>query len=326
VEKVTMTAEDFARYMVETEPRQKVKSASVYVQDMIDDLGQFRTDPRSCLPWLKTHDKFHFRPGEVTLWAGVNGQGKSMLSGMTALSLCVQEQKVCMASFEMKPVKTLERMLRQWSGQAPPTAQEQEDPGTLRVFRDIYEQFRDFGQGRMWLYDQQGTVKTQMILAVIRYCALELGIQHFFVDSLMKCVENEDDYNGQKRFIDEVTAIARDTGMHIHVIHHLKKLSDESKMPDKMDVKGSGSITDQVDNLLLVWRNKPKERNEQEGKKTNDADPDAMLICEKQRNGEWEGRFSLWFDKQSQQYIPSPHSSPLNLYNFPHGDGYGNVA
>lgn len=309
---------DFDAYMAETEPREKVKAASVFVQDMIDGLGVVRHEQRAYLPWDKTHGLFHFRPGEVTLWAGVNGQGKSMMSGLAALSLCTQDERVCIASFEMKPRRTLERMMRQWTGQGAPDESEHDSAEMVSVFRDLYEQFRDWSDKRLWLYDQQGTVKTERILAVVRYCAKELRMNHFFIDSLMKCVADEDDYNGQKRFVDEVTSIARDTGMHVHLIHHLKKLPDESKFPDKMDVKGSGSITDQVDNLLLVWRNKPKERDRAAGKKVAEEDPDAMLICEKQRNGEWEGRMSLWFDKASQQYLGAAGAAPLNMWNFPH--------
>ncbi len=312
------TGEDFARYMEETEPRQHVKSASSFVQGMIDDLGVNQKEKKSLLPWDKSHNIFAFRPGEVTLWAGVNGQGKSMISGLAALSLCTQGEKVCIASFEMKPRRTLERMIRQWSGQAPPNEIDNSDSEVLAVFRDLYEQFRDWSGQYMWLYDQQGTVNSRKLIAVIKYCANELGITHFFIDSLMKCVSDEDDYNGQKRFIDELTAIARDTGMHIHLVHHVKKLQSESDLPDKMDVKGSGSITDQIDNLLLVWRNKPKERKVYEGKKVEPSEPDAILTCAKQRNGEWEGGINLWFDKASQQYVGGPEDGPLNMFNFPH--------
>jgi twinkle protein len=318
MEKVALTEADFARYMAETEPKQKVRAASIYVSEMIDDLGVVKHEARAFLPWDKTHGLFAFRPGEVTIWAGVNGQGKSMMTGLAALSLCTQGERVCIASFEMKPRRTLERMVRQWSGQAPPSEADHSDSAILAVFKDLYEQFRDWSGKTLWLYDQQGTVKIDRLVAVLKYCAHELKIRHFFIDSLMKCVADEDDYNGQKRFVDEVTAIARDTGMHIHIVHHTKKLSDESKTPDKMDVKGSGSITDQVDNLLLVWRNKPKERDFQAGKKVAEQDPDAMLICEKQRNGEWEGRFNLWFDKASQQYLGAAGAAPLNMFTFPH--------
>ena len=313
---------DFSAYLTETEPKQKVRPASEFVQDLIDDLGSEKREKRAYLPWEKTHGLFAFRPGEVTLWGGVNGHGKSLMTGLAALSLCTQGEKVCIASFEMKPRKSLERMARQFSSQAAPTPFEMRDSAVMAAFRDCYEQFRDWTDRQLWFYDQQGTVKTETLIGVMRYCAKELGITHFFIDSLMKCIAGEDDYNGQKTFIDEVTAIARDYGMHIHVIHHIKKLASEEAQPDKMDVKGSGSITDQVDNLLLVWRNKKKERDQQAGKKVSETEPDALLICDKQRNGEWEGKFSLWYERDSQQFVGAAGSASLNFYGgFPHRTG-----
>lgn len=313
---------DFQAYLLESEPQQKVRPAREYVQDLIDDLGTINREPKAYLPWEKTHGLFAFRPGEVTCWVGVNGHGKSLMTGLTALSLCTQEERVCIASFEMKPRKTLERMARQFSSQAAPTTYEISDPAVMAAFKDTYEQFRDWTDRQLWLYDQQGTVKTEMILAVLRYCADRLKITHFFIDSLMKCVKGEDDYNGQKMFIDQITSVARDTGMHIHIVHHSKKLANEEAQPDKMDVKGSGSITDQVDNLLLVWRNKKKERDQQAGKMVSATEPDALLICDKQRNGEWEGRFQLWYERDSQQFVGASGAAALNFFGgFPHRTG-----
>ena len=31
-------------------------------------------------------------------------------------------------------------------------------------------------------------------------------------------------------------------------------------------------------------------------------DPDGLLICDKQRNGAWEGRLRLWFDEGSMRF------------------------
>jgi twinkle protein len=247
--------------------------------------------------------RFRFRPGEVSLWAGVNGHGKSLMTGMIALDLITHSQKTCIASFEMKPVRSLERMLRQWSG----CDAETEFAGhaqAVDTIRDLYEQLGTLTNDNLWFYDQQGTVTADRMCGVARYCAKELGIQHLFIDSLMKCVKGEDDYNGQKDFVDELTAIARDYKMHIHLVHHIRKLENELKQPDKTDVKGSGSITDQVDNVLLVWRNKSEHRKED--------DPDATLTVTKQRNGEWEGRIQLWFDHASQQYTEARGIDPIN--------------
>lgn len=308
---------DFAQYEQETDAQAKVKPAAMWVQELIDRIRNPVKQPRALMPWRKTHAMVAFRPGEVTVWGGANGNGKSLVTGQIALSLIAQGHKVCIASFEMKPAKTLERMGRQFSGYNP------EDPAfagsdeAREQLISVYQDFKNWTDGRLWLYDQQGTVTAKQVAAVVRYCAKEKGITHFFVDSLMKCVASEDDYNGQKMFVDELTAIARDHGIHIHLVHHIRKPTDESHKPSKYDYKGTGAITDQVDNVISVWRNKAKEKKRDEGKPVEDKEPDALLICDKQRNGEWEGSIGLWFDKPSMQYVGNAGDEPLVLYRHP---------
>jgi twinkle protein len=186
-----------------------------------------------------------------------------------------QNQKVCIASFEMKPRATLARMCKQAAGAPQPTNR-------------FVDAVINHATGRLWLYDKMGQTDPAHLLAIMRYAAKKLGIQHFVVDSLMKVVKGEDDYNGQKYLVDELCAIAKDHDMHIHLIHHIKKLASEDQTPGKFDAKGSGAITDQVDNMLIHWRNKKKEGDREVGKKVSEEEPDALLICSKQRNGEWE--------------------------------------
>ena len=99
----------------------------------------------------------------------------------------------------------------------------------------------------------------------------------------MKCVSGEDDYNGQKKFVDEITALARDHNIHVHLVHHIRKLQSDELMPNKNDLRGSSSITDQVDNVFIVWRNKKKENEIQKGIDTDMSSPDMILMNEKQR-------------------------------------------
>lgn len=308
---------DFAAFEQETDAQQKVKPASMWVQELIDRIRNPVKAVQSLMPWRKTHGMVQFRPGEVTVWGGANGNGKSLVTGQIALSLCAQGEKVCIASFEMKPLKTLERMGRQFSGFNPNDPSFAGSEEALQNLIDVYQEFKEWTDGRLWLYDQQGTVTARQVTAVARYCAKERGITHFFIDSLMKCVASEDDYNGQKMFVDELTSIARDYGIHIHLVHHIRKPTDESHKPTKYDYKGTGAITDQVDNVISVWRNKAKERKRDESGVVNEADPDALLICDKQRNGEWEGIIGLWFHRESMQYVASHGDEPLLLYRHP---------
>lgn len=304
---------DFSLYEKETDAQQKVKPAADYVQELIDRIKSPVRPNHRYMPWAKTYGLFQFRPGEVTVWGGANGNGKSMVTGFVSLGLLAQGERTCIASFEMKPIRTLERMARQFSGSNPHDPAYAGSPEATKYLLDLYGQFKDWTEGRMWLYDQQGTVTASQVCAVVRYCAKELGVTQMFIDSLMKCVQGEDDYNGQKSFVDELTAIARDYSIHIHLVHHIKKPPSEDQKPGKYDFKGTGAITDQVDNVIAVWRNKPKERKREADQQVDKNEPDCLLICDKQRNGEWEGTIGLWFDKDSQQYLPNPDQQPMDM-------------
>lgn len=293
-------AVDFSEYMAETDAAHKVMRARSFVDDVI---GYFHSDTPmlgSKLPWPKTHGQVRFRPGEVTLWAGMNGHGKSLALGQAALGFIGQRQRVCIASLEMKPMITLARICRQAEVTSRPSI-------------DSIRKFHEITDGCLWLYDQQGTVRPEMMLAVIRYCADKLKIDHFVIDSLLKCGIAEDDFNKQKWFIDSITAIARDTGIHIHLVAHSRKKADEYSPTGKMDVKGTGSITDQVDNVLTLWRNKRKESEIQAGNHKSAKDPDALIICDKQRNGEWEGKINLWFLPEAMQYVENGVCGPMDM-------------
>lgn len=249
-------------------------------------------------PWSKVGNRLMFRPGEVSLWAGVNGHGKSGTLGYVMLNAMTLGARACIASFEMAPEATMSRMCRQAAGAQLPTL-------------ELIDRFHRWTDDRLWLYNHRGKVTPERMRAVSRYCRKELGIDHIVIDSLMKCGLAPDDYTGQKNFVDELCVLARDTGLHIHLVHHMRKGEKEGVIPDKFDIKGAGEITDLVDNVLIVFRNK---RKEQQVETETDADklaeiakiPDAFLICGKQRHFTWEGRISLWFDKNSQQLHEHP--------------------
>lgn len=306
---------DFSLYLKVTDHQQKVKNAALYVQALLDRAANPVREKQVFMPWAKTYDLIQFRAGEVTVWGGPNGSGKSLVTGQVALSLAAQSEKVCIASFEMKPMKTMDRMGRQWTTMSLNDNFLLSNPEARRIMFDEYEQFRDWTDEKIWLYDQQGTIEWKQVCAVARYASKELGITHFFIDNLGKCVSGEDDHNGQKAFIDELCSIARDSHIHIHIVHHIKKPTTENAKPTKYDFKGTGAITDQPDNVIAVWRNKDKERKMQEGKAVPITEPDALLIVDKQRNGEgWEGHIGLFFHRQSNQFLPGHEMDPMRFY------------
>lgn len=291
---------DFRQYMKATDHDHKIIPAASFQRE-VERYFHDPELPRGALPpWRKLAGRLRFRPGEVTLWSGISGHGKSLALGQTATALVAQGERVCIASLEMKPVITLARMVRQASRQAKPTVQ-------------FIEEFHQTTGESLLLYDQIGTVRADKMLAVLRYCAQRRGVRHMVIDSLMKCGLAEDGYTEQKHFLDGLCTAARDHDLHVHLVAHARKGRDEHEAPGKMDVKGSGSIVDQVDNVVVVWRNKRKEVEQQAGKHDRRNEPDAVLSVEKQRNGEWEGRCLLWFDHASTQFVEQDGAPAMDL-------------
>ena len=314
---------DFRLYLNQTEASQNVRPARDFVAEAKHYLRARTKTKRTFLPWPKCNGNFEFRLGEVTIWAGQNGSGKTDLTTQMALSLVGQGEKVCIASFEMKPRTTIGRMVRQFAG-TNPYAEEYQSADGVEELELLYDDFGGWSDGSLWLYDQTKTAEAEVVLGMIKYCADTLGITHVVVDSLMKCIRAEDDYNAQKDFVDQLCAMAKDCNIHIHLVHHVKKPAKENDKPDKSDIKGSGAITDQVDNVFIVYRNKAKEDDVRANgtRSKMAADADCYLLCRKQRNyelsGDGEPTISLWRHTDAGQFVANQGDSAQFFVNYPH--------
>ncbi len=294
---------DFSKYE-KSEESANVIPAYAYSEIVVDYFAGRLGHAGLRLPWSKTHGKVSLRPGEVSIWAGINGSGKSLLLNQIAMQAMKHDEPVCIASMEMKPHVTMARMTRQCMGGIP--------------HEHTTRKFHEWTDGKLWIYDQQGVVQSKRILQVMEYCqkglmqaGKKVKIRHFIIDSLMKCGLGVDDYNAQKSFIDQLCAHARDNGVHVHLVAHERKGESSRKMGDKFSIKGASEIADQVDNVFIVWRNKDKEENahEQFPDPEIQQQPDCVVRCDKQRNGEWEGKIALWYERDSQQYVAC-HGDP----------------
>lgn len=294
---------------------EELRPASDYYDEILLDLHPDRKPQGNdsfFLPWNSTREKLEFRMGDLTILNGVNGHGKSQIVGHMQLAAMRQGRRVCIASMELRPPKLLSKMVRQAAGLASnlPT------DGYVEAISNWFNE-------KLWVFECIGTAKTQRILEVFKYARKRHGIDVFVVDSLMKCGIDEDDWNGQKRFVDQLCDFKNEHNVHIILLAHSRKGESEDKPSGKMDVKGTGAITDLTDNLLTIWRNKKKERElERVEKGDPDADevlaggPGAMLFCYKQRNGDWEGSIPLWFCVNSYQYLPSPDSKTFQFVDY----------
>lgn len=242
------------------------------------------------LPWAKVADKVRIIPGKLVVWCGWQHHGKSNAAKQIMLHAIAEGEKVCIASMEEEMHEIWEDMGRMACGSQEPS------------LRDI-DRWIEFGTGKLWFYDQQGTVGAAKIRTVIRYCAEEKGITQFVIDSLMMLAVDRDDYDAQSRFIGELKALAKDTKCTIHLVAHMRKRDGKTgeEIPGSAhDIAGGHEIASKADYIFNVWRDKAKKAP---------GNPECILTVEKQRGRmNWIGRINLDFHQPSRQYVDGYHA------------------
>ena len=291
LEDILVTDKEIEGYMAtrDTGEHLKIKRPSEYLDDVEKYFSEDLTGGLE-LPFKKTVDDFKIRMGEVTLVTGYSGHGKSAFLNQCMLGLMKQE-KTMIASFEMLPKATLGRMTQQ-TGEAMPN----------------YEYIKDFLsklEHNLYLYDPEGETTSEKVLEVIYYCAEKLGVKLIVVDSLMKCSIAEDDLNKQKAFANKLAVAARDLNVHIFIVAHSRKTANEHDNASKFDVAGSANLTNLVDNVISVHRNKKREEEVLNGSLDTEImnQPPSAVYLLKQRHGRGiETKWGFGFKPETFQY------------------------
>ena len=274
-----LTDDDLARVIT---PRSLVEKA----QKILKGGGEFEGVPL----FAKVANEVRLRRGKFHVWGGINHHGKTWLLKQAQLELVRHGEVVCMASLEELPEETFADIAQQALGMWV------NDPGRVQQVADWLHQ-------KLWLYDQQGMMSADRILALMTYCVREYGCTHFIIDSLMRLGVDSEDNEAQRVFANRLTGHAKALNVGIHLVCHIRKQKDETNVPSMMDIKGSGSITDQADAVFVVWRDKRDDRQQNE--------PAGILVVEKQRGRpNWIGRIKLWREFSTGQFVGACNEEP----------------
>jgi twinkle protein len=247
------------------------------------------------LPWGYAHGKFDIRQGELTIWTGYKGHGKTSVLSHAMIGLMVQGEKVLVISPEFTAEGLLVRKIRQLAGTTEP-----EEGFAKKAMRFLGE--------HLWLLDHQGLVPWRLVMGACRYAYDRFGISQVVIDSLMKCGIAPDDHDIQKQFVDRLQSFAHDTGAHVHLVAHARKGMDDSRPAGLHDIKGTSEIGDMAENVVSVWMNKKKAKAED--KSAFECEPDCRVTIEAQRNHSWMGSIPLDFHP-SAQFLPTSARRPF---------------
>lgn len=182
-----------------------------------------------------------FRDGEVTIWTGQSGSGKSTIIGQTLLNATTAAQRVCVSSLEIEPAKYLNWMVLQATGEANPQRWQHKAAS------------RWMGKSIVFV-DRVGYTRLEDLLTDWAYCARRFGCRIFVADPLQNLIADSDDNKSDKKVITSLVGFANEYRCHVHLVAHPKKQESDSSELGQNAIKGSKSITDLAHNILTVSR------------------------------------------------------------------------
>ena len=279
--------EYFRQTYEELQPQYIFRRAEEYEDEIMCIFNGIETG--AACPFAKG---LNFRKGEVTLWGGPNGNGKSLLTGQVAMQLADVGERVAILSFEMLPKYTFARLARQRLG-------------SKHVQLDDLHKFFDCYHNSLFVLDHKGAIDYREVMGASIVATRDYKCTHIVIDNLSKIVAGDTDLDSQKEVVQAICDLAQQLNVHIHLVHHVRKTKDEAEELNKYSFKGTSAVVDQVDNAILIQRNKVKEAKRAEGSLSyqDDADSgDTFMHVVKQRNGDWEGKIHLWFNTNANAF------------------------
>lgn len=284
---------DWDRYVLTEEDTQRFVDPKTLVASISDVLHGCGTRNGATLPWHGLQDKVRLPGGHLSIWAGINFHGKSSMLKQFALHLARSGERVCCAFLEETPEESMADITQL----AIPDVD-------VRECDDYIDVACNWASGKIWLYNQTRMMDPQRVLALIAYAAKEKRCTHFVLDSLMRTGLAQDDYEGQRVFANQLTNYAMQLNIHIHLVHHIVKV-DETQVPGRESIRGTGALVDQSHHTFIVWRDVNED-------KAFDA-PDGLLIVAKNRGirpANWIGKVQM-FMHRSGQFMRGKFDQPM---------------
>ncbi|MBX6381492.1 MAG: hypothetical protein IRZ07_00755 [Microbispora sp.] len=284
---------DWDRYVLTEEDTQRFVDPRTLVASISDVLHGRGARQGATLPWNGLSDKVRLPGGHMSIWAGINFHGKSGMLKQLALHLARSGERVCAAFLEETPEESMADITQL---AIPDT--------DVRESDEYIDVACNWASGKIWLYNQTRMMDPQRVLALIAYAAKEKGCTHFILDSLMRTGLAQDDYEGQRVFANQLTNYAMQLNIHIHLVHHIVKV-DETQVPGRESIRGTGALTDQAHHVFIVWRDVNED-------KAIDA-PDGLLVIAKNRGirpANWIGKVQMYMHK-SGQFLRGKFDPPM---------------
>jgi len=184
-----------------------------------------------------------FRRGEMTVMTGRTGSGKTTFMSEYSLDLCMQGVSTLWGSFEVKNVRLVKMMLKQFG-----LVNLEEH---LEEFDKVAEKFLKLP---LFFTTFHGTEEVETVLDAMSHAVYVHDIAHVIIDNIQFMVGSGgggmDKYTKQDQCIEQFRKFATLHNVHVTLVIHPRK-----DMEEKLSIHsifGGGKATQEADNVLLL--------------------------------------------------------------------------
>lgn len=251
-----------------------------------------------------------FSGGQLSVWTGKRGEGKSTLLGQILLDAVNQGHQVCAYSGELTKEDFKRGLLQQAAGYLHVSRREDQRSGRMLFDVDpkVIPAIDRWWDKKLFLTDIQrkNAHDEENILKIFEYAHRRYGCDIFLVDNIMtaelKMETQLGAWRAQSLFTGRLVAFSKRLGVHVHLVAHPRKTPGKIEADD---VGGSSDITNRADNVFKVER-VPEEDVPSVGYST-------LLTVLKNREYGTQARVRLEFNEPSKRFFEAG-KSPAKRY------------
>lgn len=262
------------------------------------------------------------RTGEVTIYTGSAGSGKSTVLMQMAIEVMEQEKRVLIYTPELKNSQFKRWTVKQMLGE---NLQDKllkkydamEDTNKYEVKKEYTDKMSLWLDKRMNLISSNVTKSKMEMIKTIKRDIKRYNSKFIIIDNLMKIQFDDTNLNEeQKDFVSQLSDIAKNFNVSINLVAHPKK--HDMNFPNQYDVSGSSNMTNLVDNIYYFRRltdsaleQKPFSTKAQELRQKNIS---CAMIVLKSREGKKIGDW-IWFTFDIQRKRITHHLEAKEHFN-----------
>jgi twinkle protein len=186
------------------------------------------------------------RPGELTVFTGSTGCGKTTVLSQLSLDFASQNVRTLWGSFEIRNSRLIKKMMHQYAG---------EDGLHKDNFREVLGSFKLLP---LYFLDFFGSTPLEIVGPILAEAHEKLGVQHIILDNLQFMLSGQDSGVGDKYdLMDKTVAAVRNLcnklPVHVTLVIHPRKELDGTHLGIS-SIYGSAKATQEADNIVILQK------------------------------------------------------------------------